>query len=100
MSWGSIDDRVYLYFKTPQTIDRAVLQEDQSQGQRIRRYWLWALMEDHWQIVAQGTSVGNKKIDIFTRGVLHGVSGLLFDNQGSVGTPIITNLAAYLCDRY
>jgi hypothetical protein len=66
----------------------------------VNRYWLWALFEGHWQIVAQGTSIGNKKIDIFIRGPLKGVSGILFDNQGSADTPIISNIAAYYCDRY
>merc|ERR1712039_367721 len=49
----------------PVTTDRLMIQEDQSQGQRIRSYTVEAQIDGSWKQLSSGKSVGNKRIDHF-----------------------------------
>ena len=47
------------------TVDRTVIQEDQTEGQVIRAYTIDVKLidstaNDDWLVVAQGTSIGNE----------------------------------------
>ncbi|MBV9123736.1 MAG: glycoside hydrolase family 29, partial [Planctomycetes bacterium] len=75
-----------------QPVNYLILQEDIHQGERIRRYVVEAEVEGRWQPVAQGTSVGHKKIDrispVTTRKLrLHVLE--------AVAPPVVRKLAAY-----
>jgi alpha-L-fucosidase len=54
-----------LTFPTPQTVGHVILEEELAAGQRIRRYRIEALTGDRWMVVAQGESVGRKRIQHF-----------------------------------
>ncbi|MBC8065857.1 MAG: alpha-L-fucosidase, partial [Chlorobia bacterium] len=46
----------------PNLIDRITLREDLSKGQSIRKFHVEALHDGEWKRVAEGTTVGHKKI--------------------------------------
>ena len=51
----------------PMTFDRAVTMERLTGGQRVERYAIEAWDAGRWQVLAAGTTIGHKKIDIFPR---------------------------------
>lgn len=51
-----------LTFDENQTFDRLLLQENITQGQRIERFVLECLVHNQWITVAEGTTVGYKRI--------------------------------------
>ncbi|TWU72695.1 hypothetical protein ED733_003751 [Metarhizium rileyi] len=69
----------HLTFDYPASIDRIQLMEDQSNGQVIRSYKVFAKIVDvgrvngtldvPWTLVSKGTSVGHKKIDLFDKSI-------------------------------
>ena len=54
-----------LSLRAPALVDHTVIMEDIAQGQRIREYRIQAQVDGKWTIVAQGSSIGHKKIDRF-----------------------------------
>jgi alpha-L-fucosidase len=44
-------------------IDHLITQEDQSRGQKIARYRIEARIDGDWKTVAEGRTVGHKRID-------------------------------------
>ena len=53
----------------PQNINQIVIQEDIIHGERIRQYTIEAAAENGWQIVAEGLSVGHKRIHLLDNAV-------------------------------
>jgi len=51
--------------KEPKTINSIMLAEDIAQGERIRKYTVDAWLNNQWQIIARGESVGHKHIQTF-----------------------------------
>jgi hypothetical protein len=93
---------VQLFDSSPVTVDRSVIQEDQTQGQVIRAYtvdiqFANATNSTQWITVAQGTSVGNKKIDIWQVGSQL-VSAVRLNITKSIDTPVIKAFTVHLCD--
>ena len=92
-----------LTFGTPATIDRSVIQEDQTMGQVIRAYTVDvqlanSTVNDEWVTVAEGTSVGNKKIDLWKSGPLL-VKAVLLNITKVVDKPTIKNFSVHLCNE-
>ena len=55
-----------------QEFDRVVLQEDQSQGQRVRSWVVdWQSRNGSWQTFAKGASIGNKRISLSPGALSH-----------------------------
>lgn len=88
-------------FDGPTPIDRIVLMEDQTQGQVIRSYNVYAKVIDSnntrkapWTLVSKGTSVGHKKIDIFKPVTVSAV----MVNSTYVDTPHWRSVNVHLCD--
>lgn len=77
---------------TPTLIHRALIMEDITQGERIRRYVVEAKVDGAWKELATGTAVGHKKIDRFepTR-----ATELRLRILESVGEPVIRRFAVY-----
>lgn len=50
----------------PVTIDRAVTMEWLNEGQRVARYEIAGLVGAEWKTLARGTTIGHKKIDVFS----------------------------------
>ena len=100
----SDDSLVHLLtFGTPMAIDRSVIQEDQTMGQVIRGYTVDvqlanSTVTDGWVTVAEGTSVGNKKIDLWKSGPLL-VSGVRLSITDMVDLPTIKKFSVHLCSE-
>ena len=93
---------IQLFDSSPVTVDRSVIQEDQTQGQVIRAYTidikLVNSMEDsNWITVAQGTSIGNKKIDIWQAGPQL-VDAVRLTITKTVDIPVIKSFTVHLCN--
>lgn len=56
---------IYIKLNKKSTINTLVIQEDISQGQRVREYTFEARLNGRWEVVATGTSIGNKRIQEF-----------------------------------
>eukprot|EP00696_Hemimastix_kukwesjijk_P013511 gnl/Hemi2/2691_TR946_c0_g1_i1.p1 gnl/Hemi2/2691_TR946_c0_g1~~gnl/Hemi2/2691_TR946_c0_g1_i1.p1 ORF type:complete len:464 (-),score=186.79 gnl/Hemi2/2691_TR946_c0_g1_i1:114-1481(-) len=98
---------VELDFATPASVDRVVIQEDQTNGQVVRGYIVEAVVlenvtsapkADVWVQVSSGSSVGNKKIDLFAAPVLASKLRLTVNKTSpNAPTPSIKNFSAHLC---
>lgn len=53
------------HIQAPGLVDRVVLMEDLTQGQRIMRHRVLARFGGEWKVVARGTTVGHKRIHLF-----------------------------------
>jgi len=88
---GSI---VELKLDQPQTIDQIIIQEDITGGERIRRYEVEGLVGgDQWQKIAEGRSVGHKRIERVQPIEVTALRLRVTDNQPE---PIVCNLTAYV----
>ena len=92
---------IQLFDPSPVTVDRTMIQEDQTDGQVIRAYTIDVKLidstaNDNWLVVAQGTSIGNKKIDIWQAGPQL-VRAIRLSITKSVDTPVIKSFTAHLC---
>jgi alpha-L-fucosidase len=75
--------------------NRIVISEDQTFGQRIRSYTVERLHDDKYEHIANGTSVGNKRIEVFDNSVK--ATGVQLTITDYVDVPVIAKFAAYLC---
>jgi len=80
-----------LNLPAPTTIDRLVLMEDITQGERIRSFTFDVLVNDAWQYAGNGPLVGHKQIVAFTPVT---ASAVRLHVIQSVGEPFIRALAA------
>ncbi|CAF1177970.1 unnamed protein product [Adineta steineri] len=93
---------IILFGSSPVTVDRSVIQEDQTQGQVIRAYTIDIRLAntthtDQWMTVAQGTSIGNKKIDVWSAGPQL-INAVRLNITKSVDTPVIKAFTVHLCN--
>jgi len=93
---------IQLFDSSPVTVDRSVIQENQTNGQVIRAYTVDVQLFNttnatQWITVAQGTSVGNKKIDIWQTGPQL-VSAVRLNITKAVDTPVIKAFSVHLCN--
>lgn len=96
---------VSLTFDYPTSIDRIALMEDQTHGQVIRSYEVYAKVVDAeemdgtldvpWTLVSNGSSVGHKRIDLFGDAIT--VTDVLVNATKYVDTPQWRSVAVYLC---
>ena len=87
----------------PATVDRSVIREDQTNGQVIRGYIIEAQLNnattsDQWITVAQGTSIGNKKIDLWKSGPLL-VNAVRFNVTVTLDAPVVRSFDVFLCSQ-
>ncbi|CAF3890931.1 unnamed protein product [Rotaria sp. Silwood1] len=99
---SSTDGRIHIQmFDSPVTIDRSVIQEDQTRGQVIRAYTIDVQLADssdknQWAYVASGTSIGNKKIDLWKAGSQL-VTAVRLNITKAVDTPVLKAFTVHLC---
>lgn len=96
---------VLLTFQHPTSIDRIVLMEDQTDGQVIREYEVYARVIDSeemngtldvpWSLVSRGTSVGHKRIDLFEMAIT--VDKLIVNATKFVDVPRWRSVTAHMC---
>ncbi len=58
-------DKITLKLDRPTAVNHIMIQEDIQKGERIRNYQVEALVNGKWQIITEGESVGNKRIELF-----------------------------------
>ena len=106
-----IDAKYGIYsmaFDYPTAIDRIVLMEDQTNGQVIREYYVYAKVVDAtgamgtlevpFMIISNGTSVGHKKIDIFEEAVT--VTEVVVKATKYADVPKWRSVEVFLCDTF
>lgn len=96
---------VALAFSYPTSIDRIVLMEDQTQGQVIRAYEVYAKIVDAeemdgtldvpWTLVSNGSSVGHKRIDLFEKAIT--VTDVVVNATKFVDAPQWRSVSVHLC---
>ncbi len=62
---NSQEKKILLSIPASHTISRVVIQEDISKGENIRSYVIQAYIDNKWQEIARGESVGHKRIQVF-----------------------------------
>src|SRR5262249_1302758 len=101
----TLDDsniHMQLFDSSPVTVDRSVIQEDKTQGQVIQAYTININLVNTTDVnqyitIAQGTSIGNKKIDIWKIGPQL-VSGVRLTITKAVDAPVIKAFTVHLCN--
>jgi hypothetical protein len=93
---------IQLFDSSPVTVDRSVLREDQTLGQVIRAYIVDVKLinsteDSNWITVAQGTSIGNKKIDVWQVGPQL-VNAIRLTITKTVDKPVIKSFTVHLCN--
>lgn len=99
------ENGVALTFADPTPVDRIVLMEDQTNGQVIRAYEVYAKIVDAeemngvldvpWTLVSKGSSVGHKRIDVFEKAVT--VTDVMVTATKYVDVPVWREVSVYLC---
>ena len=84
--------KLRLSLKGAQDANYYILQEDIRQGERIRSYRIEAKVDGQWKTVAQGTSVGHKRIGSFD--TVHASDFRVVTDQ-CTSTPQIQNFSIY-----
>ncbi len=85
-------DKVVLNFNAPTEIDHVVIMEDISKGERIRKYKIEGKLNGAWKLLAEGESVGHKRIQEFEAVK---VSSLRLCIPESIASPRIRKFAVY-----
>lgn len=91
-STSGMGDQILLPLKSPKTIKNIVIQEQIAKGQRVRAYSIHALRKGKWTTIAQGQSIGHKrihKIDPIE------VEALKLQISEKILPPIIENFSVY-----
>ncbi len=58
------ENNLELKFKHEQPINQIEIEEDLNYGERIRKYTVEALTDGQWKIIAEGSSIGHKRIQL------------------------------------
>lgn len=88
-------EELTLNFDDPVSIDRVIIQEDITKGERVLEYSIEGKTGNEWKVLASGTNIGHKHIDRFEPETLEAVKLVV---KKSKATPQIKNFAVYLAD--
>lgn len=104
---SDVDGQYLMTFDKPTTIDRIVMMEDQTNGQLIRSYNVYAKIIDAdginhnkdvpWTRVSGGKSIGHKRIDLFDAPIT--VTDVMV-NSTFVDVPSFRSVGVHLCERF
>ncbi|ROW12005.1 hypothetical protein VPNG_05268 [Cytospora leucostoma] len=99
---------VALAFDYPTSIDRIVIMEDQTNGQVIRAYEVYAKIVDKeemngtldvpWSFVSSGSSVGHKRIDLFKEAIT--VTDVIVNATRYVDVPKWRSVTVHICGNW
>jgi alpha-L-fucosidase len=83
-------------YQVPSAVDRIVVEEDQTEGQKVRKYLVEGIVNgsQQWIQLSNGTSVGNKKIDLFDPVTLNQIRLTIVN---SVGIPKLRFFGGFIC---
>jgi len=77
----------------PIVVNRAVLQEDISKGERTLKYKLFGKTDSEWVQLSEGSCIGHKHIDVFKQPLK--VTEVKLQIDSAKATPHIANFAIY-----
>lgn len=80
-------------FSVPSSISHMVIQEDIRSGERVRKYRIEGRVSGKWELLAAGTCIGHKRIEMIK--TLKKVTSVRLKIEDSVGTPLIKMFAVY-----
>ncbi len=83
---------VEIDFGKETSVDHFVTMEDIRYGERVRKYVIEGFDGKEWKVLANGSSIGHKKIDFFPEAK---VTKIRFRCLVSVGTPLIRSAKAF-----
>ena len=86
-------EKVILKLGKKHTINHVIIREDIRHGERIREYVVEAWSGGRWQLLCEGQSVGNKRIQLFDTVETDKLRLLV---KKSIATPLIKTFAAYM----
>jgi hypothetical protein len=93
---NGVGDTLELDLRGAKKVNQAWIMEDTRGGHRIRSYALEGRnAAGQWQTLAEGSSVGHKRIEVFAEAT---VDKLRLRITKNVGTPIVRDLAAFYAD--
>lgn len=84
-------------FDKPTPVNHIVIEEDYRYGHRIRNYTIQGKINNKWEVIAKGSSVGRKKIDAIAT---QNVTELKLTIDTYVNTPLIRSLKVYHVTDY
>jgi len=90
-------EKFEIKFSRPTPVNHCILMEDYREGHRIREYRVEGLVNNKWQVLAKGSSVGRKKIDPFAT---ISVTALRLIIQKSVNTPLLRSFEVFNVSGY
>lgn len=82
-----------LSFDKPTSVNRVVLQEEISKGERVLKYTLKGKKGNDWIDLASGTNIGHKRIERFEPQTLDAIQLVIDESKGV--EPQIRNFAVY-----
>jgi alpha-L-fucosidase len=83
---------IELKLDQPTRVDHVILQEEISQGERVRAYTLEGLVDGKWILLGTGTAIGHMRIQPFGPVML---AALRFKSTAAVGIPVIRRMAVF-----
>ncbi len=86
---------IILQFPGKQKINHTIIQEEIKNGERIRTYTIDGLVNGKWERLADGQSVGHKRIQQFSDVEC---SKLRLQINKTLSEPLITNFSAFFID--
>jgi alpha-L-fucosidase len=84
--------RITLRLGAPMRIDTIILQEDTSQGERVRKFRIEGRSGGEWRVIGEGISVGQKRIQPIDPMI---VDQVRIVTTRSVGTPVFRSVTVY-----
>ncbi len=94
--WSVHDDTLCAWvevdFREPKSFDRLMVQEHIALGQRVQAHEIQVFVNDHWQSIAQSTTIGYKRIHILPPTTAQKVR---LHITASKATPILESIGIY-----
>jgi alpha-L-fucosidase len=75
-----------------QEINHVIIQEDIKNGERIRKYRIEAFVNSKWEIIANGSCIGQKRIQQFEPVTINKIRLVV---EESIATPQIKSFSVY-----
>ena len=83
---------ISLNFKSPSEVSYVVIREDITKGENVREYKLSGLVDGKWKLLATGSCIGHKRIEVIKK---QRCSAVKLEIVKSAGEPVIKSMACY-----
>ena len=83
---------ISLKLQSPAEVSYVVVMEDITKGENVREYKLSGLVDGKWKLLATGSCIGHKRIEVIKK---QRCSAVKLEIVKSAGEPVIKSLACY-----